>query len=141
MARWSVSTALEQVLNAWTLIEPIDGIQALTTRLRLKGTLSCIASSQERYRANYMSRILGYQNIFDREFYWCDLGVVKSNPEFLEKVIDALGTDPSDLVFIDDNPEIVNTASGTGINAAVFNARDHLDAASSLSHILSQYGA
>ena len=141
LVRWNVSAPIEQVLDAWTLIKPIDGIEALTVQLRLKGILCCVASNQVHYRADHMSRVLGYRDAFDHEFYSCHLGVLKPSPEFFEKVIDALNADPSELLFIDDNAENVKTASSKGINAAVFNATDHADPAAALSRVLSQYGA
>jgi putative hydrolase of the HAD superfamily len=138
---WNIRAPVQQALRAWTLIKPIDGVKALTARLRLKGILSCVASNQQSYRADHMSHVLGYWNIFDREFYSCDLGVTKSSPEFFEKVIDALKADPSELLFIDDNAANVDAAISAGLNATMFNARDHLDPAASLSQILSRYGA
>lgn len=138
---WNVDAPVEQVLKVWTLIKPIDGIKALTARLRLMGTQSCVASNQQSYRASYMSHVLGYQDIFDREFYSCDLGAAKPCPEFFELIVHTLKVDPSELLFIDDHAENIDGAIRTGIHAAVFDSSDHPDPAASLFHLISQYGA
>lgn len=140
LEHWNVQAPVEQVLNAWTFIKPIDGIEMLVTQLRRAGILSCIASNQQSYRANYMSHSLGYRDVFDREFYSFDLGVIKPSPEFFEQIIDILDIVPSELLFIDDNVANVDAAIDTGINAAVFRALDHFDPAASLSGMISQHG-
>lgn len=140
LEHWNVHTPVDQVLNAWTLIKPIDGIEMLVTQLRYAGVLCCVASNQQSHRANHMSHLLGYRHMFDREFYSCDLGVVKPSSKFFERIIDSLNFDPSVLLFIDDNVANVDAATNAGINAAIFRALDHLDPVASLPGMISKYG-
>lgn len=140
LEHWNVHAPVEKVLNAWTLIKPIDGIETLVMQLRYEGILCCVASNQQSYRADHMSHLLGYCDIFDREFYSFDLGVMKPSPRFFEQIIDGLGIAPSELLFIDDNVANVDAAINAGINAAVFRALDHPDPVASLSGVIDQHG-
>ena len=84
-----------------------------------------IASSQEAHRANYMSTTLGYRHLFDHEFYSCDLGFVKPDKEYFRSVLNRLGLEPSTILFLDDNQQIVNSASECGLTAFLFDLRRH----------------
>lgn len=140
LKHWNICMPVEKVLNTWTLIKPIVGLETIIARLQQTGIMSCIASNQQSYRANYMSCVLDYGNIFHREFYSFALGVMKPNPDFFEKAKNALGVKASEMLFIDDNAMNVKSASDVGITAAMFNVFDHPDPAEALVEVLNQHG-
>ena len=62
--------------------------------------------------------------IFDHIFISAELKTYKPDPAIFQIVINELGTDPSELVFIDDFPENISAAREAGINAIHFQSRE-----------------
>jgi FMN phosphatase YigB (HAD superfamily) len=63
---------------------------------------------------------VGLQNDFDGGFFSSDLGVIKSQPEFFERVANELQVGPEHIDYWDDDPGNVEVASKSGINANVY---------------------
>lgn len=115
--------SLQQCLRAWTAIVPSQAVLDLVSELRSAAVFVGIASNQEAYRANYMSTNLGYCEHFDQEFYSCDIGFVKPDKNYFRAVLDKLATEPSSVLFLDDNQPIVDVAIDCGISAFRFDLK------------------
>jgi putative hydrolase of the HAD superfamily len=57
---------------------------------------------------------------FSRRFFSCHLRAVKPEPVAYAKVLNALGAQPEDVVFVDDRPANVAAAARLGIDARRF---------------------
>jgi len=62
--------------------------------------------------------------LFDHIFISAELELAKPDPAIYKHVIDKLGQDPSELLFIDDFSENIEAAREAGINAIHFRNRD-----------------
>ena len=112
--------SLEEAMRLWTEIAVDPGTRAVVEELRTRGIRSYLASNQHRDRARYMSETLGYGELFDAEFYSCDLGHAKPSADYFRLVLEGVGLAPGEVLFLDDKAANVEAARGIGIQASVF---------------------
>ncbi len=62
--------------------------------------------------------------VFDEIFISAEMGLAKPDPAIYKVVIDSLGQDPSELIFVDDFVENIKAARESGLNAIHFRNRD-----------------
>ncbi len=67
-----------------------------------------------------MSEVLGYGELFYREFYSCYLGWAKPDPAYFGDVLRLGELAPGRTLFIDDRPQNVEAARAAGLQAAQF---------------------
>jgi putative hydrolase of the HAD superfamily len=118
--RWNCPVPLAHLLHVWTMIDVDPHAIAVIRDLRRNGIQCHLASNQEVHKARFMSEVLGYRQLFDREFYSCHLGVAKPARAFFETVVDAVGEEPDRILFVDDRPDNVEAARHVGIRAIEF---------------------
>jgi len=75
-----------------------------------------------------MSVTLGYEKLFDREFYSCRIGVAKPNPAFFARILEDTGLRAASVLFIDDRAENVLGAQSIGIHAFQFEQSEGVEA-------------
>jgi len=74
LARFGVEVpAAEVYAAAWERIAADPAVLALADRLRAGGLGVHLATNQNPERATYMRRELGYADLFDTQFYSCEL--------------------------------------------------------------------
>jgi len=120
VARWGCQGSVEDVLEAWTMIEPDWQIFGTIEQLSRQGIRCHLASNQEPYRAEYMSVTLGYSRRFAREFYSCRLGVKKPDPDYFRAILGQIDMVAGQVLFIDDHEPNVEAARSVGLQAAPF---------------------
>lgn len=121
LARWKCRTTLDDALHVWTTIEVDRAITETVRALRRSGVACYLASNQEPHRARYMSEVLGYSNLFEKEFYSCRLGLMKPAPAYFRAILKDIELAASHVLFIDDHQVNVDSARGVGLYAATFN--------------------
>lgn len=118
---WDALCGVSEFITMWSSsIVVSDAILALISKLRQGGMYCAIASTQQRYRAEYMSNTLGYGELFDDEFYACHLEVSKPDPAFFVAVLAQLPFTGDQTLFIDDVSENVLAAQSVGLHAERF---------------------
>ena len=132
--------SLEEAMRLWTEIAVDPGTRAVVEELRTRGMRSYLASNQHRDRARYMSETLGYGELFDAEFYSCDLGHAKPSADYFRLVLEGVGLAPGEVLFLDDKAANVEAARGIGIQASVFEIEGGADNRAALLRVLSRYG-
>jgi putative hydrolase of the HAD superfamily len=120
LARWSVKVGFESFSGIWHQIEVDHSALELVADLRATGIYCALASNQQSRRATAMSVELGYEQIFDAEFYSCDLGAMKPDPGYFYEVIERSGCKASRTLFIDDRAANVEAAKGVGLHVLQF---------------------
>jgi putative hydrolase of the HAD superfamily len=115
LQRWSCTASLEIALELWTSISVEAGIQEIITDLRARGIQVCLSSNQESFKAAFMSTVLGYGTLFDREFYSCEIGHAKPDRTYFEAIVAAMGIAPARTLFIDDRELNVRSAREVGL--------------------------
>jgi HAD superfamily hydrolase (TIGR01509 family) len=118
-----VDLPVEAVHEAWHAIEVhedvLDGVRSLAGR----GVIRALTTNQNEPRAAWMRENLPYDELFDAQFYSCEMGLAKPDPAYFTHVLEALGVRPEDALFMDDTAENVESAARLGLRAELF-ARD-----------------
>ncbi len=122
--RWELDVRLEELLEHWRRIEVNAPVLELVGELRASGVLCCLASNQNAHRAAYMRRELGYDAVFDDQFYSCELGELKSSPAFFTLVLERLALPAEEVLFVDDSDQYVEAARAVGMLAEEWSARE-----------------
>lgn len=122
LTSWGWQGSADEFLNAWfdEDFQPNEDLLSMIDLLRKSEYKIFIASNQEKYRAEYLKERLFALGYFQESFMSWEMGVDKSSVTFFEKVINKLNKTPEAICFFDDNPQYVEVALKTGINAAVF---------------------
>jgi putative hydrolase of the HAD superfamily len=122
--RWDVGHRAGELVEHWKRVEVSTEMVALVRRLRRAG-LSChLATNQNDERAAHLRDTVGYAELFDTTYFSCDLGLLKSDPPFFERVLADLGVRPAEVLFVDDSPGHVETARSAGLRAETWCLRD-----------------
>lgn len=138
LKKWDSPYSVEHAIETHTKIvamnpESIEVVRAL----RKSGVPAYLATNQHEYRAQYMSEIFGYADIFDGEFYSCRLGTKKPEPDYFRSILESLPFAPENLLFIDDRKRNVAAAQSVGIHAVEYDIGEGVEA---LRDILREYG-
>ncbi len=107
---------VDAVLAAWHRFEVDPAAMEVIAGLRRAGYLVVLASNQQKYRGLVM-RERGMDDHFDHTFYSFEVGAAKPSPAYFEHILDELGLDPKQAVFIDDMAANVLAARKVGLNA------------------------
>lgn len=110
----------EDVIEAWHAIElhtdVAEGVRALAGR----GVIRALTTNQNAPRAAWMKAHLPYDELFDAQFYSCDIGLAKPDPAYFTHVLETLGVRAEDVLFLDDTPANVESAARLGLRAELF---------------------
>lgn len=114
----SVEPFIEYWFQRYTINEEL--LQHIQ-QLRENGIKCYLATQQERYRTDYILHTIGFASQFDGIFSSAHLGYLKTNPRFFEALLRELDEkQPAQVLFWDDSPANVATASSVGIRAEIY---------------------
>ena len=138
LKKWDSPFSVEQAIETHTKIvamnpESLEVVHAL----RKSGVPAYLATNQHEYRAQYMSEVFGYTDIFDGEFYSCRLGSKKPEQDYFHAILRSLPIAPESLLFIDDREQNVAAAQSVGIHGVEYDMKEGVEA---LRDILKDYG-
>lgn len=131
-----IDITADQVLPVWDRYELDADAVAVLTAVRSAGYACHLATNQQDYRRDRMRSVSGYDDLVDRSYYSCELGVAKPDPEFFRRITTDLQVDPATVLFIDDLIENVEGARSVGLNAE---QHDPADGAPGLRRILAAH--
>jgi putative hydrolase of the HAD superfamily len=96
-----------------------------------------LATNQQNLRGTYMRNSLGFEMIFDEQFYSFELGFAKPEAGYFQAIMDRISVAPNRMLFIDDHEGNIAGAREIGIHAELFSRDGGLAA---LTPILARYG-
>lgn len=114
----------EDVIEVWCRIDTDERMLALVDQVRNLGLLTVLATNQQAYRGGWMLENLGYEEHFDAQFHSFQVGLAKPDPAFFTHIVESLGIEPSEAVFVDDMPNNVAGARRAGLQAIHFSLLD-----------------
>src|SRR5690606_31218546 len=80
-----------------------------------------IATNQEKYRAEYVWKNLGFENYFDRMYASGNLGALKEESLFFKKInIDLKLDHNTKIVFFDDDKKNIISSKKEGWNSVLY---------------------
>lgn len=93
--------------------------------IRTRGILCVLATNQEKYRTEYLSKKFGYDTAFDKIFSSAYVGHKKPSAEFFDEICTYLnkrvsGIAKSEIMFWDDDIENVEGARDYELDARQF---------------------
>lgn len=122
IASWGWKGTVDEILKFW-----FEGEAKLNTEvldviksLKSKGTKVYLATNNEKYRVNYLSKEVGLENYVDGIFSSAGLGFKKPDEHFYIKVLGLLKVHPKAVFFWDDDEENVDGAKKVGINSYLY---------------------
>lgn len=121
--RWGIDAAVDDVFKPWTMIDVNPESLTVVRTLRAAGTRCYLATNQTAARAAVM-RELGYDDVFDGQFYSCELGLAKPDPAYFTAILERLDSDGSEVLFVDDLADNVAGAVTAGLRAEVYTLRE-----------------
>ncbi|HQF03614.1 MAG TPA: HAD-IA family hydrolase [Phycicoccus sp.] len=113
--RRDVPLEVDDLLGLWEMASVDEQAFAFVAELRASGIPCHLATNQQDHRRIWMRDELGYDSLFERTFYSCELGVAKPDPRFFEAILQELDLPASAVGFIDDASANVATAEALGI--------------------------
>ena len=111
------------VIEAWHEIEVHADVLQGVRELAGRGVIRALTTNQNPPRAAWMRANLPYDELFDAQFYSCEIGLAKPDPAYFHHVLETLGVRAEDALFLDDTLGNVESAGRLGLRAELF-ARD-----------------
>ena len=119
---WGWRGSVDDFVSTWFETENIVDTRLVDTihNLRQCGVTCCLASNQEKHRAEYMVAEMAFSEIFDSLFFSCDLGYMKPDHAFYESITASLRAEDQSVLFWDDSSRNVEAARECGWHAEVY---------------------
>jgi len=94
-------------------------VYALMNRLRVNYQ-TALLSNINLLHYEYLQKNFPVFDVFNKVFVSCHLGVTKPDKLIYQKVIEELGVTAEEIFYIDDRPELIQSAQGLCIKSFVF---------------------
>jgi putative hydrolase of the HAD superfamily len=119
LCAWGWPGTTEAFIITWMEVEnaPDERLLAKIEALREDGYHCGLATSQEQNRARFMAVDMGFDAVFDDQFYSCHIGCRKPQREFYRSIESALSVDGDEILFWDDSGVNVAAARQAGWHA------------------------
>ena len=137
LRQFEIAAPLEDVIDRQFWIEVRQPMLAAVRAVRDLGLRCGLATNQQNLRGAYMRNSLGFEKIFDEQFYSFEIGSAKPEAGYFRTIMDRIDVAPDRVLFIDDHDGNVAGAREIGIHSELF-PRDGGVAA--LTPILARYG-
>jgi HAD superfamily hydrolase (TIGR01509 family) len=120
LRKLGLDTDPELVLQLWYQLEVDAAMVERVRALRESGIRCALATNQHNVRALHMRAMPEYEGVFDEQFYSSELGVAKPDPAYFTAIVERLGIEPAEALFVDDRDDNVEGARQAGLQAEVF---------------------
>jgi HAD superfamily hydrolase (TIGR01509 family) len=137
LRQFEISAPLEEVFDPDFWIEVRKPMLDAVRVVRDLGLHCGLATNQQNLRGSYMRSSLGFDQIFDEQFYSFELGFAKPEAGYFKAIMNRIDVAPDRVLFIDDHEGNVAGASEIGIHSELFPTDGGVRA---LKPILARYG-
>lgn len=122
LKEWGWKGSARDYIDTWLHYDHVIDERLITRiqELRHDGIFCCLATSQEKNRANYMKLDMGFQKAFDQLFFSCEMGCQKPERSYFLDIENMLNLDPGSILFWDDNGSNVDEARACGWKAEIY---------------------
>jgi putative hydrolase of the HAD superfamily len=114
----------EDILEVWYRVDLDEHMLRLVDRVRATGVITALATNQQSYRGGFMLANLPYPEHFDHLFHSFQVGLAKPDPAFFTHIVETLGVEPQEAVFVDDLEANVRGARQAGLHGVHFSRTD-----------------
>lgn len=122
LPRWGWHDSVDAFLQRWFEVESAVDPRMLdvVVTLRQRGIICGLATNQEHHRVEYMKAEMGFADTFDAIFSSAELGALKHEVVYYERVTAKLALRPHEILFWDDVRANVEVARNYGWHAEQF---------------------
>lgn len=138
---WKWKGTVDELLQYWFAIGDSvhEDVYASISKLKEQGLAVCLATNNEKYRIQYLSKKLSYDRIFDHVFSSVELGSYKHSVEGAEKIFQILKEKYSilgkeEIMYWDDREKNVEFICAMGFNGQLY--QDY----NSFKTVMTEYG-
>jgi HAD superfamily hydrolase (TIGR01509 family) len=137
LRQFEINAPLEEVIDPRFWIEVRQPMLDAVRAVRDLGLHCGLATNQQNLRGGYMRSSLGFEKIFDEQFYSYELGFAKPEAGYFKAIMARIDVAPDRVLFIDDHEGNVAGAREIGIHSELFPVDGGVAA---LKPILDRYG-
>lgn len=126
LKKWKWEGSVESFIDYWFSVgDKLDKNVFDSVKKIKSGNIPCVlATNQEKYRTEYLSKKFGYENTFDKIFSSAYVGYKKPSADFFQVIFDYLSRlslfSKENVLFWDDDLENVKGAKNFGFQAEIF---------------------
>jgi HAD superfamily hydrolase (TIGR01509 family) len=120
LLQFEVNAPIEDVIDRQFWIEVRQPMLDAVRAVRDLGLRCGLATNQQNLRGAYMRHSLGFETIFDEQFYSFELGFAKPDAGYFQAIMERIDVPPNRLMFIDDHDGNVAGAREIGIHSELF---------------------
>ena len=120
LRQFEINAPLEEVIDPHFWIEVQQPMLEAVRAVRDLGLRCGLATNQQNLRGGYMRSSLGFEEIFDEQFYSYELGFAKPEAGYFKAIMDRIDVAPDRVLFIDDHEGNVAGAREIGIHSELF---------------------
>ena len=126
---WNWKGSVDEFIATWLERDHVMDSRLINAiqRLRLNRFLCCLATSQERNRAEYMKTKMGFQDAFDYLFFSCEVGWQKPDYTYFQHIEKMLNLEKELILFWDDLETNIIAAREYGWNAEIYTEFDEFE--------------
>ena len=114
-----VPISVEDLQSIWEQFDLDPEAIAVLMAVRDLGVPCMLATNQQDHRVRHMREVRGYDDLVDGSYYSSEIGAMKPDRIFFERVLDDLGMAGEQVGFVDDVPANVESARSVGIRAVL----------------------
>jgi putative hydrolase of the HAD superfamily len=120
LLQFEVNAPIEDVIDRQFGIEVKQPMLEAVRAVRDLGLRCGLATNQHNLRGAYMRHSLGFETIFDEQFYSFELGFAKPDAGYFQAIMERIDVPPNRVMFIDDHDGNVAGAREMGIHSELF---------------------
>ncbi|MFN8442599.1 MAG: HAD-IA family hydrolase [Caldilineaceae bacterium] len=119
---WKWQGTVDEFIAAWLHYDDVIDTRLIhhIQQLHQAGMICCLATNQERNRAEYMKSKMDFQKCFDHLFFSCEVGSLKPDPSYFAHIETVLKLEKESLLFWDDAETNVKAAQARGWKAELY---------------------
>ncbi len=111
----------------WMLAEPYEDTVKVLKKLK-KNYKVILVSNSDCFGISKVMEKFKLKGLFDKTFLSCEVGMIKTDENFLKKVVDELGISVEDCLLVGDSMHSdIMAAKKTGMKAVLIDRRDTRD--------------
>jgi len=123
LTKWKWDGTAEEFLQYWFTAEHSvdEQVVEIIKELKENGIKCYLATNQEKYRAQYLEKQMGFGTLFDDMFLSSNIGHKKPERAYYEFILNEMknkhNIEPQEIMFFDDAQENVDVAKELGIDS------------------------
>lgn len=132
IGKWKWEGTIDELLTWWFKAEHYvdERIVKEIQRLQAKDIKCCLGTKQEKYRAAYIRKDMGFEKIFDELYISCDMGCKKPEREFFEFIQNDLAkkysVKPEEIMLWDNKRENITASKKLGWQSHLYDGFENM---------------